>query len=73
MLELHRSYRPDPYPGRAVLLHCVGSDRQRIADWRTLCLGGLDVHDIDAKHQHLFLEPALTEVGAVLERYLATT
>lgn len=69
-LELHQSYRPAPYPGRAVLLHCVGTDRQRIAGWQTLCEGGLDVHDIDAEHTELFVEPALTEVSTILQHYL---
>jgi thioesterase domain-containing protein len=70
--DLAVSYRPSPYAGHAVLLHCIGTDDAAIAAWRSLCHGGLEVHDIDAPHQHLFVEPALSAVGAIVARLLQT-
>lgn len=69
--QLVVAYRPAPEPTRAVFLRCPGTDGRRVEAWRSLCLGGLDVHEVDADHQLLFVDPALADVCAIIEPYLA--
>ena len=70
-----RAYRPDGYDGRAVLFRCA----EDIALWRHspdkgwdgLVAGGLELRDIEATHQFLMQEPAVAELAAQLEDFLA--
>jgi hypothetical protein len=59
---------PYPLPRAPRLLTSTAA--AEVEAWRALCGGGLDFYDIEARHGELLLEPTLTEVSAIIERYL---
>jgi oxalate---CoA ligase len=56
-----RSYRPQPYDGRALLFQRTLRPRGRYQDahfgWGELIRGGLEVHEIPGDHRDMFSEP----------------
>lgn len=55
------SYKPQPYPGAAVLFHAeektFGSHSDPREEWSRLILGGLEAHEIGGHHGNIIMEP----------------
>jgi thioesterase domain-containing protein len=75
-----RGYRPQPYPGMAVLFRATDNHLYAPAvvidpllGWRGLAREGLDVHDVPGDHLRLFSGDNPRLIAATLRRYLAPT
>ncbi|MEG4109751.1 amino acid adenylation domain-containing protein [Microcoleus sp. S13_C5] len=52
------SYRPKPYPGRAILFRAIDENHfNTLENWKELLLGGLDIYDIPGDHLTILQEP----------------
>ena len=53
-----KSYKPQPYPGRAVLFRAMDESHFSTLDkWKDLLVGGLDIYDIPGDHLSILQEP----------------
>ncbi|HLX11147.1 MAG TPA: hypothetical protein VKY89_25085, partial [Thermoanaerobaculia bacterium] len=59
------SYRPKPYPGRAVLLRAT--PELSAAEWEALVLGGVEVRALAGAHFTLLRAPCVREVAREIE------
>jgi amino acid adenylation domain-containing protein len=70
-----RAYRPEPYPGRAVLFVTHDNpERGRLGDtlgWERLVQGGLASGELPGGHYALLREPVVAELAARLRERLA--
>ncbi len=71
------AYRPEPFPGRIVLVHATDlGDWMEVADpsgtcgWGSICAGGVDIIHIDCRHLDLFKEPHITDLAGHLDDLL---
>ncbi|MCC3466498.1 MAG: amino acid adenylation domain-containing protein [Microcoleus sp. PH2017_06_SFM_O_A] len=52
------SYKPQPYPGRAVLFRAKDESHfSTLENWKDLAVGGLDIYDIPGDHLSILQEP----------------
>ncbi|MEG4962425.1 MULTISPECIES: amino acid adenylation domain-containing protein [unclassified Microcoleus] len=52
------SYRPQPYPGRAILFRAMEESHfSTLENWNELLVGGLDIYDIPGNHLTILQEP----------------
>lgn len=53
-----KSYKPQPYPGRAVLFRAKDESHfSTLENWKDLLVGGLDIYDIPGDHLSILQEP----------------
>jgi amino acid adenylation domain-containing protein len=68
------NYRPEPYPGRAVLFRgqekLIKHRRDPYEEWQELCLGGVDLEWVPGHHLSMIHEPHVAHLAARLERHL---
>jgi amino acid adenylation domain-containing protein len=52
------SYKPQPYPGRAILFRAIDESHfSTLANWNELFIGGLDTYDIPGNHLTILQKP----------------
>ncbi|MEG5138691.1 MULTISPECIES: amino acid adenylation domain-containing protein [unclassified Microcoleus] len=52
------SYKPQPYPGRAILFRAMEESHfSTLENWNELLVGGLDIYDIPGDHLSILQEP----------------
>ncbi|MEG4318851.1 MULTISPECIES: amino acid adenylation domain-containing protein [unclassified Microcoleus] len=52
------NYRPQPYPGRAILFRAMDESHfSTLENWNELLLGGLDIYDIPGNHLSILQKP----------------
>ncbi|MEG4800498.1 amino acid adenylation domain-containing protein [Microcoleus sp. ARI1-B5] len=53
-----KSYRPQPYPGRAILFRAMDESHfSTLENWNELLVGGLDIYDIPGNHLSILQKP----------------
>ena len=74
-LRAIRSYRPQPFPGRAALFRVRAMSLSRAHDpefgWGALARGGIDVHVLPGAHYNIVQYPYVATLAAELGRVLA--
>ena len=79
-VQLVRNYQATPFAGRIVLIKTSEAEYKHKAGqnnddpnfgWTELAAGGLDVSVVAGSHYTVVLEPYVSDLARVLERYLA--
>jgi thioesterase domain-containing protein len=74
-VALARSYRPGRLRGPMLLVAATGSAPQtarKLARWRPLVAGPIDVLEVDCQHQHMLLPEPLSTIGSAMTIRLST-
>ncbi|HSF43296.1 MAG TPA: amino acid adenylation domain-containing protein, partial [Thermoanaerobaculia bacterium] len=69
-LEAARHYRPDPWPGRALLLRARRPEATPDSGWGPLVTGGVEVVEIEGDHYSLLRSPRVVRLAREIEARL---
>ncbi|HSF40208.1 MAG TPA: amino acid adenylation domain-containing protein, partial [Thermoanaerobaculia bacterium] len=69
-LEAARNYRPDPWPGRALLLRARRPEATPDSGWGALVTGGVEVVEIEGDHYSLLRSPRVVRLAREIEARL---
>ena len=69
-LEAARHYRPEPWPGRALLLRARRPEGAPDSGWGSLVTGGVEVVEIEGDHYSLLRSPRVARLAREIEARL---
>jgi thioesterase domain-containing protein/acyl carrier protein len=68
--QVARGYKPDVYPGSALLIISRDRHADTVNTWNTLITGGLEIEWVTGDHLQIIREPQVQAVVARFNRYL---
>ena len=64
--QANREYSMEPYPGDVLFISEAGSREEQLQDWTPYVKGAIEMHEIDAGHFDLVVEPYVGELAGYL-------